>query len=538
LQINSDKRLSLSPIDRSSRSVQSALGLKPARRAVQSLDRSRSAPALKSNSNLAKPGFELSVFSDSGVIGDRKTTLARVTLSGKIAANATVQLAIGSKRFRTIASSDGSFLFDNIPLQLGSNKLTAIAQASKTQASAFTTTIRRFASEAIDPVIAWNAIAIKAALIDQTPAPAIARNLAIVHAAVYDAVTGITGGQTPYKISLPSPAGALAEAATVAAAYDVLISLYPQQKPSLDQSLAQSLQAIPDGQSETDGVTYGNAIANALLALRQTDGANAAVKTPSYKPNNAPGDWRPTPPNFRGAFLPEWGNVTPFALASATQFRPAPPPPLISRHYAKELNQVKQLGSIESRSRTPDQTQQAQFWSSIGGAVYWNELAERITGRVAAHQPASLVQNARLFALLNVAEADAGITAWKTKYTENRWRPIDAIRRADTDRNRLTQPDRHWKSLLTTPSHPDYVSAHSVFSSAAATVLSDFFGDRFSFTSASSSLPGIDRSYPSFQRAAAEAGNSRIYGGIHTQSANRAGLATGRAIAAYVLDQL
>jgi membrane-associated phospholipid phosphatase len=309
------------------------------------------------------------------------------------------------------------------------------------------------------------------------------------------------------------------------------VTLYPQQKRTLDQALARTLLPIPDGSSETQGLSLGQTVATLILETRRNDGATTQG-TENYQPGKAAGQWRPTPPNFRAAFLPLWGNVKPFAIAGADQFRLDQPPALNSRKYAQEVAQVRRLGELDSRVRRLQQTLSAQFWAGIGGPVYWNQLAAQIADR----SRSSLAENARLFALLNLAEADAGITAWKIKYTDQRWRPIDAIRRAGTDGNGLTQPDRNWTPLLETPSHPDYVSAHSIFSSAAATILSSQWGDRVKFTTTSSSLPGVQRTYRSFQAAAQEAGMSRIYGGIHFMSANRAGLQSGRAIANTILQ--
>ncbi|HEY9643760.1 MAG TPA: vanadium-dependent haloperoxidase [Coleofasciculaceae cyanobacterium] len=492
-----------------------------------------------------KPGFELSVFSDSGVIGDAKTTLSRVTLIGKASAGAGVLLRSSGRRFQTIADTNGSFLFSHIPLKRGKNVLETTAQISSAQGTAagstFRTVLHRLTAETIDPVIEWNAIALKAGLRDKTPAPALARNLAVVHTAVYDAVNAITGGHQPYQISLKPNGGASAIAAAVSAAYEVLISLYPNQKSTLDSALTQTLASVAEGSSKTDGINFGKAVADQQVAGRQSDGASryGALATP-YQPGKAPGQWRPTLPNFRAAFLPDWGNVTPFTLQNVAQFRPAPPPALESRRYARDLKQVQRLGAIDSQTRTPEQTAIAQFWSGIGGPVYWNFVAAQIADR----QGNSLAENARLFALLNLAEADAGITAWNTKYTYNRWRPIDAIRLAQTDGNPLTQGDRHWLPLLNTPSHPDYISAHSIFSNAAAVVLTNFWqhapakpaGDRLQFTTTSSSLPGVRRTYRSFASAAQAAGISRIYGGIHTMTANRTGLQVGQALGNYIFS--
>jgi hypothetical protein len=233
----------------------------------------------------------------------------------------------------------------------------------------------------------------------------------------------------------------------------------------------------------------------------------------------------------RPALLPLWGWVTPFALAAPDQFRPPAPPALQSSQYAEELEHVKWWGRDQGSLRNDDQTEIALFWgygpNTATPPGHWNELAQS----AARAQRVTLEQNARLFALLNMALTDAGISCWECKYLFNFWRPITAIAEAHLDGNPDTLPDADWKPLLETPPFPEYTSGHSTFSGAAATVLALFFeNDSVPFSLGSDDLPGVIRSYGSFSEAAWESGMSRIYGGIHYMSANLQGLDAGASI--------
>jgi membrane-associated phospholipid phosphatase len=384
-----------------------------------------------------------------------------------------------------------------------------------------------------DAVLDWNQTLLNAVKQDKTAPPLASRNMAMVHAAIYDAVNAIEQTGKIYRVEANAPESASAEAAAAAAAHRVLVNLYPQQTATFDTALQASLAEIPDGVSETDGVNLGQSVADEILQWRSTDGANATVQ---YTPGTNPGEWQPTPPGFAPALLPQWPNVTPFAMTNGEQFRPAGPPALDSEEYSTELNLVKQLGSSNSTERTAEQTEIAQFWADGGGTYtppgHWNEIAQDVS----LQQGSTLAENARLFALLNIAMADAGIIAWDAKYTYNFWRPITAIQQADSDGNPQTASDPNWTPLLTTPPFPEYISGHSTFSGAADAILTSFFGENINFTTESAGLPGVRRSFESFTQAASEAGISRIYGGIHFASANEDGLAAGRALGEYVFD--
>ncbi len=383
-----------------------------------------------------------------------------------------------------------------------------------------------------DVVTDWNHTLLGAIRNDKTSPPKASRALALVQVAVFDAVNGLVGGYTPYAVTDPAPAGASPEAAAIAAAHKTLVALFPAQQVALDGEYSISLGSVPSGPAKTIGITWGESVAGKILALRANDHSGDVV-TANF-PTGALW-WVKTPPALADPLLPNWPAVTPWGSDDVARFLPPPPPPPASAQYTAAFNEVKLLGKVDSTARTADQTQIALFWADGGGTAtppgHWHAIAEGIS----AAQKLSLVQNARLFALLGIAVADAGIVAWDAKYHYNLWRPITAIRNADTDGNPTTDPDTTWTPLITTPNFPSYISGHSTFSSAAARLLGLFFGsDTFNFSTTSDGLPGVQRSFTSFSQAAAEAGQSRIYGGIHWQYDNTAGLAAGRAIAEQV----
>lgn len=388
----------------------------------------------------------------------------------------------------------------------------------------------RVSAKGTDVVLDWNATLLNAVATDKTAPPVAARNMAMVHAASYAAVYVVDQIHSNSNLDAIVPGGVSRRSAIAAAAHRVLVNLYPTQTETFDTQLELSLAEVADGQSENNGVALGQFVAGLVLAWRNSDGSSDTVP---YTPGTEPGDWQRTPPGFLPALLPQWLDVVPFAITSGSQFRPAGPPALDSAEYTAELNQVKELGSLNSTARTAEQTEVAKFWADGPGTFtppgHWNLITERVS----LAQSNTLSENARLFALLNIAEADAGIVAWDAKYEYNFWRPVTAIQQAETDGNPDTTADLTWTPLLTTPPFPEYVSGHSAFSGAADAVLTSFFGD-ISFTTFSVGLPGVVRSFDSFTQAADEAGISRVYGGIHFQSANEDGLASGRALGNYV----
>ncbi|WP_291862968.1 Ig-like domain-containing protein, partial [Accumulibacter sp.] len=313
----------------------------------------------------------------------------------------------------------------------------------------------------------------------------------------------------------------------------MLAYLYPGQMASFAAALASALAGIADGAAKGDAIALGRAIADDIIALRKGDGFDDFV---DFTGSTAPGQWQASAPIYAVALLPQWADLQPFAMSSPSEFRPPAPPALDSATYTADFAEVKTLGSATGSTRSAEQTEIARFWADGAGTDtppgHWN----RIAATLATAQGNSLAANARLFAQLNVALADASIAAWDAKYHYTAWRPITAIRAADTDGNDATAADAAWTSLLITPPFPEYVSGHSTYSGAAEAVLASAFGTSTAFTIDSEGLPGIERSFANVHAAAEEAGRSRIYGGIHFEFANQAGLVAGRALGQKVLD--
>jgi hypothetical protein len=371
-----------------------------------------------------------------------------------------------------------------------------------------------------DVVTDWNNAALDAVRVERTAPPIASRSLAILHVSIYDAVNGIARTHERYLVPSVVPMSASRRAAASAAAHRALVNLFPANAASFDALHAAILAEIPDGPGKRVGIIWGEFVANVILAVRAHDGSDAVVQPPG---GSGPGVWVPTPPGFLPYLLPQWGFVTPFAMNSSSQFRPPGPPSLDSQQYAADYNEVKELGAAVGSTRTEEQTEIALFWADGAGTEtppgHWNSIAQII----ADTQGNTLEENARLFALLNIAMADAAICAWDAKYTFDFWRPVTAIA--------FAEPELNWMSFIITPPFPDYVSGHSTFSAAAATVLPLFYGtEDLPFTTGSDFLPGVYRSFSTCLDAAEEAAVSRIYGGIHFRTASEDGLQAGISI--------
>jgi hypothetical protein len=388
-----------------------------------------------------------------------------------------------------------------------------------------------------DVVTEWNQRTQQALLTANTSPIASSRVLAIVQAAVFDAVNGIERRYTPIHVDFEAPVGASRRAAAIQAAYATLVKLFPTQKDGLDAARDASLTSIAsdaaaeDSQSIARGIEWGQQVANDILLWRSTDGLTLAP--PPFLGGLGVGQWRPTPPAFLPGAGPQFATMTTWALNSPSQFRPSGPPALTSDQYAADLNEVKTIGVKFSLTRSADQTQLAVFWNGNTPA-YWN----RIATAVATERHTTLSENARLLALLNVAMADAVIACWDAKYTYVFWRPITAIQLAGTDGNPATMEDPAWLPLLVTPNFPEYPSGHATVSPSAAVVLGTYFGNDAEFTLTSETLPGVVRSYVSFAQAADEAFDARIYGGIHFRSACRDGQALGTQVGNFVMANI
>ena len=354
------------------------------------------------------------------------------------------------------------------------------------------------------------------------------RDFAIMGAAVYDAVDATDPDHPQYLLHLKARHGASPDAAAAQAAHDVLVALFPRASAQLDQQLAGNLGGLRPDQARADGVTVGAQAAAALLQIRAADGS--AAPPPPYQSTGGAGDYRPTPPGFAAPVFTHWAAVRPFVLPSGNQFPPSPPPALSSPAYATAINEIKVLGQDISTSRTAEQTTIGKFWAAPI-QNYWNAITEQVT---ITHRD-DIDATARTFALLNLGLADATIALYDAKYTYRLWRPITAIRLADTDGNPLTTPDPTWTPLATTPADPSYPGAHSTLSATAAAILASRYGNHVSFTVTSPTLPGATRSFDSLAAAATEAGLSRIYAGLHTRLDHEAGLTLGDQIGRYTL---
>lgn len=379
-------------------------------------------------------------------------------------------------------------------------------------------------------VFDWNTFVIDLVAANQPP-PMQTHTLAVVHIAVHDALNAIDLRYQPYEYVGSAP-GASVAAAVTAAAHDTLVQLLPLAAAEIDAQYAAKLASIPDGADKYVGVWTGQAAAAAILALRSGDDLAGALGK-RYTPGPAdPGVYQPTPPlNF--VLLAGWGEVTPFAMCSNTQFRSPTPFSVTSNKYSKDYKEVKDYGSVGSTKRSAEQTETARFWFDVA-TKEWHRAAQKGLADVSADE----WQAARALALVSIAMADGVIACAETKFNFNRWRPITAIRAGDSDGNNALRGDPDWEPLCVTPPFPEYNSTHAVTGAAAARVLALTIGDRHTFTINSPTLTGVSRTYNRFSVAAAEEGISRIFCGIHFRNAMNAGLVQGRQVARHVFTNL
>src|SRR5262245_17112069 len=369
------------------------------------------------------------------------------------------------------------------------------------------------------------------------PVPTQPRSAAIVHTAIFDAVNGIARKYDPYFVKAWGPPGARQEAAAAQAAYTTMLNLYPSQKAALDAFLLEALEKIPghqgNNQSIASGREWGEYVAQQILSWRSTDGFTTPL--PPYFGGGAPGVWRspPTATNADGtlpALFPQLAVLTPFAMKTPTHFRPGPPPALSSAQYAADVNEVKAIGRFDSTVRTPDQTKLALLWQAAG------LIDEMRAVRSVVPEKNSLVDNARLFALVTITASDALIIGFDSKYAYNLWRPYHAIRLADTDGNPDTEADPTWNSLFLAPRFQEYVSNHATLTSSVMRVLARELGDAQTFTLDSPGMPGFSWTFDRFSDAAAQVIEARIWGGIHFRTSDELGGKLGVQLADYVLD--
>jgi Domain of unknown function (DUF6851) len=352
------------------------------------------------------------------------------------------------------------------------------------------------------------------------PAPP-TRPAAMLHIAMFDAVNAIERAYTPYRIEVRASRGASTEAAAAQAAHDVLTALFPTQQAIFDSLLNSQLANLPNGR-EKQGIAIGRAVAKAVLEWRQNDGwPPTIVPDPTYVLPTTPGNWQPTPPANSFATNTFFPKVTPFGIQTSTQFLPPPPPTLTSQRYATDFNETKSLGLATSDVRTAEQTEIALRIAAVGFSTAPQEVFFRVAEDVARTQGLSLVDTARLFAFVSVAQHDGLQTSFTSKFTYGLWRPVTAIRRANEDGNPLTDPDPEWLPLLITPPYPSYAGNASCLSAAAARALQLAMGsDEIPFSVTWIGVPpntDVTRDYNRFSDLAEEFARSRIFGGIHYQ---------------------
>lgn len=481
-----------------------------------------------------------------------------VTILGQTLASSAVEFSLeGSDSILTsvVADEAGRFTIE-LPVSEGLQSVRLSARDELGRSSEKSLQIRRgntiqdWNASALDIVRQWTTTSndpYQGRIVPAQP-PMVARNLAMIHAAMFDAANAVTGKYTGYRVDVPPQMGVSENVAAAAAAFEVAKSLYSavDEIAVWQASLNETLAQVPDGTAKTLGIELGRSVGKAILADRVNDGAKA---NSTYVPTTEVGKWQRTFPDFLPPLLTQWPNVKPFALASGDEFRPAPPPAIDSVEYSAAVDQVMRMGGFQGSQRTPEQTEIALFWADGGGTAtppgHWNRIATDVT----LSQGTDLLETARTFALLNLALADAGIASWDSKYYYDLWRPIDAIRQADQDGNVETAGDSTWIPLLKTPPFPSYTSGHSTFSGAAAAVLSSLFGNEYAFDSQSDGHLAaeqrpldpsqiVTRHFSSFNEAAEEAGMSRIYGGIHYDFDDTAGRNLGDQVGKAVVARL
>jgi hypothetical protein len=391
-------------------------------------------------------------------------------------------------------------------------------------AAAATTALAAPGVARADMVTDWNANASSALFTVAGQPPQVSvPHLAMVHGAVYDAVNAIDGHYDGYLLHsrIASPFDSK-EAAAATAAYRVLLKLVPSQQTVLDAQYTASQATIPDGTAKARGVAVGEAAAAAMIAARTDDGRFGAYRFPV---GSAAGQWQPVLPAFVNDPFAWLKDVKPFLVRSGSQFRSDGPLELTSRRYARELEEVKSLGSATSTTRTADQTHAARYWAENPPATW-----SRVFRTLSAQQALSLTENARLFAMLYMSGADALITVWNDKAHYLFWRPVTAIRQADADGNPATTADPNWLPLMTTPPYTEHSSGHAALSGSFVATLQDFFGtDRIGWTDTNNG--GLTRSFTRFSQAIDEVVDARVWSGIHFRTADEQGAKIGRQIA-------
>jgi hypothetical protein len=371
--------------------------------------------------------------------------------------------------------------------------------------------------------IAFNTISVPVSPTGATPEERVGGpDLTTVQLAVYDAVIAIAGTHKPYAITPTTPsAGASMDAAAIEAAYRVLKSLFPSRGDKYEAAYASAIGAIADGDAKLRGMAIGAQVATGIVALRANDGRETAL--PPYVAGTLPGQFRGTNPVGRLNT-----SIRPFATLSHSQFRPSAPPLLGSAEYAADLNEVKAIAGTTSEVRTAEQSDVARFFTESPGT--WNARNQR---QFAMASP-SLADNARLIAMLAVANADAVAACFDAKYTYNFWRPTSAIRLADTDGNPATDADPTWTPFVATPNHPEYPAAHGCQDGSTAETLRSFYGTKKVSFSFDSTVTGTTHDYERTDDLVRDMKNGRVWGGMHFRHSTEVGAELGKDVAKWI----
>ncbi|GAA2217461.1 vanadium-dependent haloperoxidase [Streptomyces nogalater] len=388
----------------------------------------------------------------------------------------------------------------------------------------------RTAADPAAVVREWNAVATGTITASLGPRPSGQAAIwqGFVSVAVYNAVVGIEGGYALYKWRERGPARASSAAAAATAAHDVLLTYFPAFKERLDTAYADSLAAVPAGQARDLGVRYGKRAAARVVELREGDGRFADV---AFTASPAPGVWRPTPPAFQ-PFIDTWlGRLRPLLLTSPRQFRPGGPPALASAAYARDVRELKVMGAKTGSGRNARQTETALFFS--GNLVAQVQTAVRDH---AARHRLGIAETARLFAAVNASATDAVVTTWDAKLHYGFWRPITAIRLAGTDGNPATTADPAWEPLLPTPPHPDYIAGHTTVTAAVTRALTGVLGTSRIDLDVPSEVTGTTRHYRTADELNRDVVDARVWGGVHSRTADVDGCRAGTRVAAWALD--
>ena len=377
----------------------------------------------------------------------------------------------------------------------------------------------------------WNGVAVNVIVVDAGKANAEAFLwYGFTHAAVYNAVNGITGRNELYRWTPKQPQNANPKAATAAAAYSLLLHYFPLSQPRLDAAYAEALGHVGDGPSKQRGIDFGERAAARIIALRENDGRGA--DTPFTKPL-APGVWRPTAPTFAPFLAPWLSQVKPLMLNSPSQFRPGPPPALDSAKYTADFKEVKRLGELDSTQRSDAQTKTALFFSDIGVGAFQGGLRDFI----ARHPDMDISRAARLFAAVDMSIADATGVVWDSKYHYGFWRPITAIELAGTDHNPNTTTKAGWTPLIATPPYPDYTSGLNAVIGAGTRAMARVLGTERIDLNITSVAAGETRHYEWLDPINRDAIDARVWGGIHFRTADVVGNAQGQKVANWALDR-